>query len=357
MLREFNVADNKNSETAVNNMVGPTKCSKIKCGKILRGDNFSLICEFCSDEFVTLVELRVHLDEHFPVTSTEEEGGSNKKEPSCSSDCEIISSDDEGSQSTTSEGPPNFAGFSLSSLDDYNTSALTRNREQSKMSDHGNTSKPKEKDDSNESYSYPLGKRMRNSLPLVINSNLKDSDDPKNLPVPQRKMLFDCSYCSETFEHEKNRNEHENTHTGRLPQCQKCFQTFDEIKHLTTHQKEHKNDFQCSVCKKQFNKKSLLSYHIRANHLPDGDPQRFFPCLLCGLKLKSHGFLLRHMQSHSTEIYTCDYCRKQFKRKEYIVQHLRTHSGIKKYNCKYCDRPCLNGSNNRSHERICSKRT
>lgn len=177
-------------------------------------------------------------------------------------------------------------------------------------------------------------------------------------PTKGIEIGFECNFCSKIFPSRVQRNDHENSHSGKRPyQCLKCDQTFTTYSNLCTHVNLHAayRLFKCSICGKEFVSNATLNYHTREKHLPDTDPRRYFPCELCHYKLKSYGQLDRHRQTHKEnhEIFTCDYCRKQFTTKGILVQHMRIHSGIKPYKCNYCHALFRQASNKMQHERRC----
>lgn len=180
--------------------------------------------------------------------------------------------------------------------------------------------------------------------------NRSDSQGPNS---------FDCSFCGKTLKCTRDRDEHENTHTGKRPhQCPICPKSFTSSSSLRRHDRVHKDDrrHECQVCKKRFIIKSKLDKHIRANHLPDTDPRRYFPCQLCDAKLESYSLLdLHRRREHRNHalIFTCDYCQKQYRRKDSIVEHMRIHSGQKPMKCNYCPSKFMLQNSKTKHERKC----
>lgn len=400
-------------------MVGSTDVVRIKCGQIyiLSDDNFSLICEFCDNEFLTLFELRDHLLEHFPkIPKTSK---SIKKEPSLSSesDCEITSwdltgvkeelladvqRDDTGLIFIKIEDKPyaEESGPFLGEMTQY--CETTMNSEKSKELDDQSepneivdkpngkfpadlqsssnpeegTSSPKENDEANPNdiYSERLRRRNQTNFLLMIHPNYDDGTDSdgttdytepkKNDSDLQTKLPFECSFCSETFKHDRNRNYHENTHTGKLPQCRECSKTFSTLDKLTHHLKKHKKVLQCKVCSEIFNSKHALDMHRRMKHMPKKVRRgKHIPCMLCNIKFTTQHHLDLHMAAHKRKseranvIYTCDYCRKQFKKKESIVSHMKMHSGIKPFKCSNCGYAFARFCNAHKHEMSCYARS
>lgn len=374
-----------------------SQIARIKCGEIyiLSTDFFSLSCEFCQLHFNTLGKLNVHLNEHFSKSPTNIK---SMDSISCDSDCELIPLDDE-KYSLTDNLKDN--DFSNSTVADEGSSAHTfidnetykneqcqenlrkpkRKLKRKRASKVGNilrTTKPEEMQ-SNGFDNKGLGNTVQKPAPFEMKLKAEiqtDSDglaDTKSTewrsisktlfdctvePAKRIKTGFECTFCTKTLKSRKQRNDHENKHTGKRPyQCLICGTTFTTYSNLCVHVNSHAyyRQFECSICGKKFINNATLNFHTREKHLPDTDPRRYFPCELCDCKLKSYGQLHRHRQTHKEnhDIFTCDYCRKQFTTKGSLVQHLRIHSGVKPYKCNYCHMQFRQASNKFQHERRC----
>lgn len=386
-------------------MVEKTEIIRIKCGQvyILSTDYFSIICEFCDEDFYTLDDLRAHLKEHFqesPPNITKEEPVVIKYEINIPSDAEYLMEenllrfqhDDDGSDSIVAEGSLFVEESSPIKLEDTPYSEQSNGwegwaiRNDVKVStEYQSTSNDVKEDifysEENEEnskeglYSHLLRTGMENSFTVTTNSTFEDVTDSNgtngeasNIEIPesddlqtQQKMLFECNYCSQKFRCQKNRNYHENMHTGKLPQCRKCFKTFSTFENLTNHLKLHTEDLQCKLCSRIFINKTKLNAHTKLKHLPKTDP---IPCTLCDVKLTSAYHLKQHMEAHKrkTAIYTCDYCRKQFKLKGTMAVHMKVHadlyiqmhSGLP-YKCNYCQLTFTRNSGKTIHERRCKR--
>lgn len=180
------------------------------------------------------------------------------------------------------------------------------------------------------------------------------SNKPKDLP-------YKCEFCPRHWGTQKQLDEHENTHTGKRPhQCRICDKTFAARRTLVCHVKMHADDkpHKCTSCEKKFSRNAELLLHIREKHLPDTDPRRYFPCLLCDVKLKTYCQYKRHTREHRPNadiILICDHCQKQFSRKDILTQHMKVHIVIKP-TCKHCQRNFTYTSCKNRHEQICRQR-
>uniref|UniRef100_H0WT15 C2H2-type domain-containing protein n=63 Tax=Eutheria TaxID=9347 RepID=H0WT15_OTOGA len=62
---------------------------------------------------------------------------------------------------------------------------------------------------------------------------------------------------------------------------------------------------------------------------PDGHPLTVYPCMICGKKFKSRGFLKRHMKNHPEHLakkkYRCTDCDYTTNKKISLHNHLESH--------------------------------
>ncbi|XP_038658155.1 zinc finger X-chromosomal protein-like isoform X1 [Scyliorhinus canicula] len=77
---------------------------------------------------------------------------------------------------------------------------------------------------------------------------------------------------------------------------------------------------------------------------PDGHPITVYPCMICGKKFKSRGFLKRHMKNHPEQLtkkkYQCTDCDYTTNKKNSLHNHLESHMLMNKvektYECDEC---------------------
>lgn len=174
-----------------------------------------------------------------------------------------------------------------------------------------------------------------------------------------RDHNYKCNFCSRKFLNQSHLNDHETTHTGKRPhQCSLCDRTFATYCSLVTHVKVHADDkqYKCPDCEKKFLWKRDLEHHTRANHLPDTDPRRYFPCKLCDVKLKSYTTYMIHSRSHraTEDIFSCDHCQKEFKTKAKMRHHIDLHSPSIP-TCKQCHQKFIYRQSKAYHQRRCTQ--
>lgn len=115
------------------------------------------------------------------------------------------------------------------------------------------------------------------------------------------KITYPCSVCFREFRQKVQRDDHENTHTGRRPhQCKFCPKEFMNLVTLRRHYKTHSSDgssnlpaiatYDCCFCPKIFRRKKERDNHLNSHTGHTGTHQ----CAFCP---KSY-FNLRHFNRH-----------------------------------------------------------
>lgn len=367
---------------------------KIKCGQIyiLSTDNFSLICEFCAGEYFTLPDLHSHLDEHLLRTPI-----NIKKEDSisCGSDSECVPLDKTNVNMTDIENfleipvnsdcesiPPELHDYMMDFKDvvkyeadsEATSSKLYYNQYKDKIIQseqnvgqqlgNENDIEPKEKKDADTNRQPKrVRKKKMNDISTDNKSNCFEKRNSIELPpnpIPRKSASreLECRYCCKKIKGKRERDEHENTHTGNRPYvCRICSRTFASSANLFSHLQWHENDrkYQCSLCDTSFVRRARFDDHTREKHLPDTDPRRYFPCQQCDAKLQSRSKLQLHRRTHRkySDYFYCDHCPKNFNMKIKLVDHMVVHSGVKRYACKFCNLKFLHRSDYYKHQRKC----
>lgn len=297
-------------------------------------ENFALICEFCGNVFCTFEDFRSHVMEHFPQTTP----NNVKRENSIS-----VGSDYDPIDMHNND----FKGILHREVAD--TGDISEIQIKQEVFTITNVA---DRTDFAETFSLRQANDTESS-----NSRPNNTSDVASKALAGRKIDFKCSFCGKILKGCKERDDHENTHTGNRPYvCAMCPRTFSLYTALLSHTRCHKTDmrFKCSMCDEKFARKYSVDNHTREVHLPDTDPRRYFPCKACDAKFKSYSQLSWHRQTlHRTnsELFTCDYCQKQTTRKLYMVLHMKVHTDRKIFKCKYCDKKFSTNGGKWRHEK------
>ncbi|KAG4070998.1 hypothetical protein HA402_001435 [Bradysia odoriphaga] len=150
----------------------------------------------------------------------------------------------------------------------------------------------------------------------------------RNVHVPS--MSHVCEICGRTFKHKFNLQIHEQLEHSKTPlpkaQCNICGVWLKhELRlkkhHFTMHREiQEAKVFNCPICKKKVQTKTLLDSHIR--------------------------------RSHGEKKHQCTFCDKAFRLAKMLKEHIAAlHTGIDLYSCTYCDRTFKSNANMYSHRK------
>ncbi|MCY4329124.1 MAG: C2H2-type zinc finger protein [Endozoicomonadaceae bacterium] len=125
------------------------------------------------------------------------------------------------------------------------------------------------------------------------------SDQPTNLTVKKKRIVYVCPDCQTTFTRENYLNRHN------------CPNRKEEKK---------KNLYECSECNACFMEKRSLIRHAVIHQ-----PKMPFKCNICNQSFKADFYLNRHLKQHlQKKIFTCNVCNKSFKEKVELILHQTT---------------------------------
>ncbi|CAH2108950.1 unnamed protein product [Euphydryas editha] len=119
--------------------------------------------------------------------------------------------------------------------------------------------------------------------------------------------------------------------------CAKCDERFTEYfrrqKHMVEVHGVAPLEYKCNICKKTFDRKYVMSMHMKRDHLEDKDYQ----CEMCSYRCFTKKQLKLHMIKHNGErIFECTICKKSYARKKTLREHMRIHNKDRRYACKAC---------------------
>ncbi|XP_063300586.1 zinc finger protein 134-like [Pelobates fuscus] len=170
--------------------------------------------------------------------------------------------------------------------------------------------------------------------------------------------------------------------------CDKCGKGFKYHCKLAAHQKAHSSEkpFSCSVCSKQFARKSD---HVRHEWIHKKGDQlnveenssdtvqnigkqkkikflTLYNCDVCGKQFSYHYSVKRHQKVHfekpnekvpkDTTVYNCTMCGMTFTRHSYLLEHVKIHTGYTLYICKECGKRFVSSSSLARHQNTHTER-
>ncbi|CAH0731210.1 unnamed protein product, partial [Brenthis ino] len=183
---------------------------------------------------------------------------------------------------------------------------------------------------------------------------------------------FKCKICGKGFNSSYTLNTHKYIHADAKPfKCEFCDYACRDTSTLRKHHERHmgmKKRYQCRLCEKSYNTKSLLKMHVTEVHLDIHVKNT--RCEECGKMFKSNTALNVHIKIVHKKIYACkcevcgvtisnkynlathltkhvdfkpfrcnfDGCTKRFKEKGTLKKHILVHYPEKQFECKICNK-------------------
>ena len=152
----------------------------------------------------------------------------------------------------------------------------------------------------------------------------------------KEKVMYKCSFCSETFSTKKAYKTHEEIHPERFSfRCDECGMPFLKEKQLIDHKEATHRDPHCRFCGKEIVKSKTLRNH-ELRHIRQKDS---FECDICKRVFKTKTGLRHHIAVHTGEYkYCCDYCGRGFMSRMMMEEHRSMHTKEERYICDVCGR-------------------
>jgi len=146
-----------------------------------------------------------------------------------------------------------------------------------------------------------------------------------------------CEYCSRTFGHSAQLEDHISTvHLGTIEhRCEQCGKVLGSAITLKRHQErshERKLQHVCDGCGRQYTRLAGLINHLSCSHphlLPDKYRRRLedLVCKECNLTFSGFSSLRRHLEVRhgGAPKYMCPVCSRRFRYRSYVFRHVRIH--------------------------------
>ena len=212
---------------------------------------------------------------------------------------------------------------------------------------------------------------IQHTVPLSCNQCNKIVKNMKRHENEVHKAKSDeykCNICLTGFKRKSHVKNHMYVHKSRRCDCNKCHKTFSceqyLKKHTITHNAYQEKEIVCKICCKHFQFPTQLLLHEKITH-----SSQIYPCTMCAKEFiyrpnldrhvySSHtegnekvqcthpgcfafftfkGNLKVHMIKHSTaRLYKCKDCGKTFKGIHGMKKHQAVHSGERNHKCSVC---------------------
>ncbi|XP_055376225.1 transcription factor grauzone-like [Condylostylus longicornis] len=171
---------------------------------------------------------------------------------------------------------------------------------------------------------------------------------------PKEEWKFKCNYvdCDKIYPNREKLNSHiHRVHKIKIKVCDSCGKILNSD-HFHEHMRKHSDvgnkKVECHICNLFFDKKYIKT-HIKNHEEANMD----HICPTCGKKSPNRRALYKHVYTvhRLTKSHPCTVCKKSFKSKELLTQHMPVHTGENNFKCPFCDRLFKFNSNLADHKR------
>lgn len=175
----------------------------------------------------------------------------------------------------------------------------------------------------------------------------------KHLPDTDPRRFFCCTLCDGKFKTSHQLSDHNMaTHKANdtLFTCDYCQRQFKTRKYIVQHMEilhtEAKVTFACGSCPRVFRRQIQ-----RDDHENTHTGRRPHHCKFCPKEFMNFVTLRRHYKTHSSDgssnlppivMHECCFCPKTFRRKKERDNHLNTHTGSQQLQCAFCPKSYFN---------------
>ncbi|CAG9806263.1 unnamed protein product [Chironomus riparius] len=169
-------------------------------------------------------------------------------------------------------------------------------------------------------------------------NNVNKMDYDRHLKTHKEKRVETCNICLKKFTNLSNFKYHLSHHSDErnfiCDECPKSYKTkIDLLQHKRVHE-QIKEPLICEICHQQFSIRSKYNSHLRTHAIKSGR----INCEICG---KLFINLRSHIQQVHQKIknHKCSICKKEFGKRSGLVRHIMTvHEKLKSWSCDVCEK-------------------
>lgn len=159
---------------------------------------------------------------------------------------------------------------------------------------------------------------------------------------------YNCAVCKEEFQYFSKLNQHMNEHYGNYI-CEACGKSFLSQDRLRCHSLTHGQKFRCNICPETFDSITQRNNHESKVHNKD----KLLKCFYCEETFQNYVQRKKHhMVKHDVKApeFPCPVCGKIFHIQSKMQVHLKeVHIREKNYSCSICEQKFFSKSHVRNH--------
>ncbi|XP_055311535.1 zinc finger protein 700-like [Sitodiplosis mosellana] len=149
-----------------------------------------------------------------------------------------------------------------------------------------------------------------------------------------------CEECGKSFGSARSLQLHKRAYIHNkelIFHCPHCSRKFFNRQTFSRHRDKHREfKYVCEICQTEHPSKQSFEAHMKRHHRRT-EADRKYACKLCPLKFFSSQILKSHQKVHtSVRLFNCQFCNQSYKYKGDLNKHLKTHIGNKIHKCKKC---------------------